>query len=65
MIDYIFNLFFSKTKNAQPLTIIKNRELSNKFRQISIKKQVEASTCLAEYFKDRNGLNTKERLNAY
>lgn len=63
MIDVFFNLFFTKTKKAQPVTIIKNRDVSDKFIQISRKKkQVEESTCLSKYFSNRQGLNVKERL---
>ncbi len=72
MIDKIFSLFFTKTKKDSSLTIIKDREISKKFIQIdrrnkqnysSKNKQVaEETTCLAQYFTNRKGLNTKERL---
>ncbi len=72
MIDFIIKLLFNKEVNNKPasLTIVKNRDVKDfsrlysirkvGFRRDNYKKQVK-TTCLSKYFKDINGLNTKER----
>ena len=69
MIDKIFKMFFTKNKSSKRVTVIKNRQVSQEFRVI--RKDVLTNDamprvdCLTEYFKNRNGLNVKERLGSY
>lgn len=68
MIDKIFKTFFTKNKSSKCVTVIKNRQISEEFRAIRKDLTIEVlprANCLAEYFKNRNGLNVKERLGSY
>ena len=63
MFNKIIKTFFTKTEKVKCITVIKNREISNEFATPICKKIYEnKKTCLSEYFVERKGLNTKERL---
>ena len=63
MFDKIIKTFFTRTEKVKCITVIKNRDVSEVFatpvRKVAPKYK---NTCLSEYFKERKGLNTKERL---
>lgn len=68
MIDKIFKMFFTKNKSSKRVTVIKNRQVSQEFRVIRKDLTCDVlprANCLTEYFKNRNGLNVKERLGSY